>query len=311
MGLSQYINRGYDQVRWSHQPNELSTIDEVVSHWHGSWLEWLEYGQIYTERIASKGNGIVVPLQILCGPWYIYIRYSLSLHETVSCTSACQVYCTHPYSRNSRSLCKQQLSEPVSPTRTSSIPVWSCSVTSLSISVIVHLHWYDLGTIPTCRPMQAEGFRCISVKLQQKPMTYHIQEADDSQHVQGQRHYALHSTASNPRNARCSRSVPPITVSTLVSYVTFLSLIIFKIIPHPMTLLIAFPLQVIISYLILYRLLSLTYCRITMYPHYLSITRSSSPLVLSCISTSSSWGLLFYAFITLFTLIFVSRACSH
>jgi hypothetical protein len=32
-----------------------------------------------------------------------------------------------------------------------------------------------------------------------------------------------------------------------------------------MTLLIAFPLQVIVSYLILYRLLLLTYCRIT-YP---------------------------------------------
>jgi hypothetical protein len=32
-----------------------------------------------------------------------------------------------------------------------------------------------------------------------------------------------------------------------------------------MTLLIAFPLQVIVSYLILYRLLSLTYCHIT-YP---------------------------------------------
>jgi hypothetical protein len=25
--------------------------------------------------------------------------------------------------------------------------------------------WYNLGTIPTCRPMQAEAFRCISVKL--------------------------------------------------------------------------------------------------------------------------------------------------
>jgi hypothetical protein len=34
-------------------------------------------------------------------------------------------------------------------------------------------------------------------------------------------------------------------------------------IPHPMTLLIAFPLQVIIPYLILYHLFLLTYCRIT------------------------------------------------
>jgi hypothetical protein len=49
--------------------------------------------------------------------------------------------------------------------------------------------WYDLGTIPMHRPMQAEGFRCISVKLQQKPMTYRIQNADDSQHVQSRRHY--------------------------------------------------------------------------------------------------------------------------
>jgi hypothetical protein len=65
-------------------------------------------------------------------------------------------------------------------------------------------------------------------------------KADDSQHVQSRRHYALHSTASNPRNAQCSQSAPPVTVSTLVSYVTYLSLIIFVIIPHPMTLLTAF-----------------------------------------------------------------------
>jgi hypothetical protein len=48
-----------------------------------------------------------------------------------------------------------------------------------------------------------------------------------------------------------------------VSCVTFLSLIIFKIIPHPMTLLIAFPLQVTVSYFILHRLLLLTYHHIT------------------------------------------------
>jgi hypothetical protein len=40
-----------------------------------------------------------------------------------------------------------------------------------------------------------------------------------------------------------------------ISCVTFLSLIIFKIIPHPMTLLIAFPLQVTVSYFILHHLL--------------------------------------------------------
>jgi hypothetical protein len=57
----------------------------------------------------------------------------------------------------------------------------------------------------------------------------------------------LHSYCSN---ARRSRSVPPIIVYTLVLYATYLSLIIFKIIPHPMTLLIAIPLQVIILHLI-------------------------------------------------------------
>jgi hypothetical protein len=96
----------------------------------------------------------------------------------------------------------------------------------------------------------------------QKPTTYCIQKADNSQHVPSRRHYALHSYASIPRNTRCSRSVLPITVSTLVFYVTFLSLIIFKIIPHPMTLLIAFPLKVILPYLILYYLLPLAYCHI-------------------------------------------------
>jgi hypothetical protein len=124
--------------------------------------------------------------------------------------------------------------------------------------------------------MQAKGFRRILVKLQQMPMTYCIQKANDSQHVQSRRHYALHSTASNPRNARCSWSVPPITVSTLVSYVTSLCLIIFKNIPHPMTLLTAFPLQVIIPYLVLYRLLSLTYCRIT---YLLSSSHILSPRI--------------------------------
>jgi hypothetical protein len=153
------------------------------------------------------------------------------------------------------------------------------------IFIIISTCWYDLGTIPMHRLMQAEGFQRISVKLQQKLMTYCIQEADDSQHVQSWWHYALHSTASNPCNAQCSQSVPPITVSTLVFYVTYLSLIIFEIIPHPMTLLIAFPLQVIIPYLILYHLFSLTYCCIT-YPlsssHILSphvhLTRCSNPL---------------------------------
>jgi hypothetical protein len=53
-----------------------------------------------------------------------------------------------------------------------------------------------------------------------------------------------------------------------VSCVTFLSLIIFKIIPHPMTLLIVFPLQVIVSYFILHCFSSLTYHLMTyLLPH--------------------------------------------
>jgi hypothetical protein len=91
-------------------------------------------------------------------------------------------------------------------------------------------------------------------------MTSHIQKADDSPQIQTRRLFTLHSNASNPHNAQCSQSVLPVTVSTLVSYVTFLSLIIFKIIPHPMILLIAFPLKVIIpySYTAYYRLLTVT-----------------------------------------------------
>jgi hypothetical protein len=64
------------------------------------------------------------------------------------------------------------------------------------------------------------------------------------------------------------------------SHVTSLSLIIFKIIPHPMTLLTAFPLQVIIQHLILYCLFSLIHCHIT-YP--LSSSHILSPRVcLTC-----------------------------
>jgi hypothetical protein len=113
-------------------------------------------------------------------------------------------------------------------------------------------------------------------QVMQKLATSHVQKADDSLHIQSQWHYTLHSMASNPHNAQCSQSVLPITISTLVSYVTFLSLIIFKIIPHPMTLLIAFPLQVIIPYLILYHLFSLTYYHIT---YLLSSSHILSPRV--------------------------------
>jgi hypothetical protein len=90
-----------------------------------------------------------------------------------------------------------------------------------------------------------------------------ISQLDDPLHIQSRQQYGLHSYASNSCNAWCSRSVPSKTVSTLISYDTYLSLIIFKIIPYPMTLLTAFPLQVIILYLILYCLFLLAYYRIT------------------------------------------------
>jgi hypothetical protein len=140
--------------------------------------------------------------------------------------------------------------------------------------------WYDSGTIPMRMLKWTEGFRRISVKLQQKPMTSCIREYDDSTYIQTCWLPGLHSYASNCRNAQCSWSVPPVTVSTLVSYVTSLSLIIFKIIPHPMNLLTTFPLQVIILYLILYGLFSLAYYRIT---YLLSSSHIPSPRVrLTC-----------------------------
>jgi hypothetical protein len=119
--------------------------------------------------------------------------------------------------------------------------------------------WYVIGTISTHRPKQAEGFRHISVKLC-KANDFPYTKANNSPHIQTQL-FTLHSNTSNPHNAWCSRSVPPITVSTLVFYATYLSLIIFKIILHPMTLLIAFPLQVIIFilfYTTYYHLLTVT-----------------------------------------------------
>jgi hypothetical protein len=119
------------------------------------------------------------------------------------------------------------------------------------------------------------------------PTTSRVQEDDDSSHIQTRQLLALHSYTSNHCNAWCSWSVLPITISTLVSYATYLSLIIFKIIPHPMTLLIAFPLQVIILYLILYSLFSLAYCHI-IYP--LSSSHILSPRVhLTCHLNPFSW----------------------
>jgi hypothetical protein len=108
-----------------------------------------------------------------------------------------------------------------------------------------------------------------------------------------------------------------------------------NIIPHPMTLLIAFPLQVIVSCFILHCLLLLTYHRITyllpsshiLSPHvhhtchlhpfslykrctpYLSRTRSSPPFVSLCISLRISSELSSRVLITLFVLLIIS--CPH
>jgi hypothetical protein len=99
--------------------------------------------------------------------------------------------------------------------------------------------WYTTGTLFTCRPKPAEAFWHISVK-------YAECQCDNSSHMQSQRQSPLHSYTSNRSNTQRSWSVPLIIVFTLISYDTHLSLIIFKIIPHPMTLLAAIPLQVII-----------------------------------------------------------------
>jgi hypothetical protein len=99
--------------------------------------------------------------------------------------------------------------------------------------------WYATGTLSTHRLKPAKAFRHILVK-------YAECWCDDTSHMQSQWHIPLHSYASNHNNARRSHSVLLIIVLTLISYDTHLSLIIFKIIPHPMTLLTAIPLQVII-----------------------------------------------------------------
>jgi hypothetical protein len=47
---------------------------------------------------------------------------------------------------------------------------------NMGVGHTVVSRWYILGTIPTHRPKQAEGFWCISVKLRQESMTSHIQK---------------------------------------------------------------------------------------------------------------------------------------
>jgi hypothetical protein len=92
-------------------------------------------------------------------------------------------------------------------------------------------------SIDQSRPTPSDAYRSSYAECQR----------DNSSHMQSRRLSTLHSYRSN---AQRSWSVPSIIVYTLVPYVIYLSLIIFKIIPHPMTLLTAFPLQVIILHVI-------------------------------------------------------------
>jgi hypothetical protein len=99
-------------------------------------------------------------------------------------------------------------------------------------------------SIDRSQPMLSDAYRSSYAECRR----------NDSLHMQGRQHCTLHPYHSN---AQRSRSVPLIIAFTLVSYDTHLSLIIFKIITHPMTLLTAIPLQVII-----YILTNTTYFRL-------------------------------------------------
>jgi hypothetical protein len=113
-----------------------------------------------------------------------------------------------------------------------------------------------------CKPKQDESFQRILVKIQKCRQLPTYRKPDDSSHIQTHRlllSILIHQTLATPGDPSLSCLLT--SLPCFLCYI--LSLIIFKIIPHPMTLLIAFPLQVIISYLILYRLLLLPHCHIT------------------------------------------------
>jgi hypothetical protein len=108
-------------------------------------------------------------------------------------------------------------------------------------------YWYALGTIPTHRLKQAEGFQHISVGLQKswqlstykKPMTLSMYKVDDILLS-----ILPHQTLTTPGVL----GLPHLLLS-LLCFLCYI--LISKIIPYPMTLLIVFPLQVIVSYLII------------------------------------------------------------
>jgi hypothetical protein len=148
--------------------------------------------------------------------------------------------------------------------------------------------------------------------------------------MQSRQHISLHSYHSN---ARRSQSVPPIIVYTLVLYATYLSLIIFKIIPHPMTLLIAIPLQVIILHFIQYCLFPIAYYHLTYLlpcshipslcvrltlrltlPHSIKHvllflkTKSSPPFISYCLRPRNNFKPSSYVLAELLVLVLISRA---
>jgi hypothetical protein len=129
--------------------------------------------------------------------------------------------------------------------------------------------WYDLGTISTHRPMQAKGFWHISVKLcksqwlptYKKLMTLYTYKLVDIWLF-----ILTHQSLAMPSVLSLSHPFPSLPSFPISDHL-----------PHPMTLLTAFPLQVIILYLILY---GLAYCRIT---YLLSSSYIPSPRVhLNC-----------------------------
>jgi hypothetical protein len=116
--------------------------------------------------------------------------------------------------------------------------------------------WYTLGTIPTHRPKQTKGFWSISFKLQKSQQLLTYTKLTTS-----------HSPFYHIKPSKCPvfSVCPACYHPSPISCVLFLSLIMFKIIPHPMTLLIVFPLQVIVSYFILHHFSSLP-CHLMAYP---------------------------------------------
>jgi hypothetical protein len=90
------------------------------------------------------------------------------------------------------------------------------------------MHWYTLGTIPTHRPKQTEGFQCISVRLWKSQWL--------SAHTKMMTTYTKLMTFCSVYRIKSSKHLvflvcPACYCLYPVSCVIFLSMIIFKIIP--------------------------------------------------------------------------------